>query len=134
MKRNSPPKIYILQSSLEGLGVFAAEDISGGELIEEVPVILIPEEQISDLAKTKLIDYFFAWGEMLEQAAIALGYGSLYNHSYEPNAKFIENYDQNTISYIAIKKIKKDEEILINYNGDPNDKRKLWFLARSELK
>jgi SET domain-containing protein len=127
-----PNKIYAAESKLSGLGIFAKEDINAGELIEEAPVILLPEEEISDLAKTKLLDYFFAWGEKLEQAAIVLGYGSLYNHSYEPNAKFVENYDKNTITYSALKDIKKREEILINYNGDPKDKRKLWFLARNE--
>jgi uncharacterized protein len=132
MTYQQPQKTYISNSILEGLGVFAAENIKADEIIEVAPVILIPEEQISDLAKTRLLDYFFAWGEKLEKAAIALGYGSLYNHSYEPNAKFVENYDQNTITYSAIKNIKKDEEILINYNGDPGDKRKLWFLARDE--
>ena len=127
-----PTKIHIKNSPISGLGVFAKEDIKVGETIEEAPVILLSEEQISDLAKTKLLDYFFAWGEKLEQAAIALGYGSLYNHSYEPNAKFVENFDTNTITYSAIKEIKKGEEILINYNGDPKDMRKLWFLAREE--
>lgn len=130
-----PIKVHIAQSQFGGeggLGVFASQNIAAREIIEEVPVILLPEEQISDLAKTKLLDYFFAWGEKLEQAAIALGYGSLYNHSYEPNAKFVENYNQNTITYSAIKGIKKGDEILMNYNGQPDDMRKLWFLARDE--
>ncbi len=129
-------KIYIAKSKIGGvggLGVFAAQNIAKGELIEEAIVILFPEDQISDLAKTKLLDYFFAWGAKLELAAVALGYGSLYNHSYAPNAKFVENYDKNTITYSALKKIKKGEEILINYNGDPKDKRKLWFLGREEI-
>jgi SET domain-containing protein len=127
-----PTKLYINHSAIAGLGVFASENIKKGEIIEVVPVILLPEEQISDLAKTNLLDYFFAWGEKLEVAAFALGYGSLYNHSYEPNAKFVENFDTNTIIYSALRDIKKGEEILINYNGKPDDMRKLWFLARDE--
>ena len=125
-------KIFISNSPLSGQGVFAIVDIKAGEIIEVAPVILLPEEEISDLAKTKLLDYFFAWGEKLEQAAITLGYGSLYNQSYEPNAKVVENLDKQTITYSAIKDVKKGEEILINYNGDPEDKRKLWFLARND--
>ena len=122
-------KIYIEESHLSGKGVFASVNIKSGEIIEIAPVILMPEEEISDLAKTKLLNYFFAWGEKLEKAAIALGFGSLYNHSYAPNAKFVENYDLETITYSAIKDIKEGEEILINYNGDPEDKSKLWFMA-----
>src|SRR4051812_30774006 len=123
-------KIYVDESTISGLGVFAAEEIQSGELIDEVPIILIPDEQISDLTKTKLLDYYFAWGDGFRQAAIALGFGSLYNHSYSPNARYIKNLEGSTIQFVAIKKITIHEEILVNYNGDPDDQTRLWFEAR----
>ena len=123
-------KIYIDQSEISGLGVFASKEIESGELIEEVPIILIPDEQLSDLSKTKLLDYYFAWGHGFTQAAIALGFGSLYNHSYTPNARYIKNLEGSTIQFVAIKKIEIHQEILVNYNGDPNDPTRLWFEAR----
>ena len=40
-----------------------------------------------------LYNYCFSWGDNYEHTAIALGYGSLYNHSYTPNAIFTNNID-----------------------------------------
>ncbi len=126
--------IYIASSKISGLGVFAQKKISKGEVIEESPVIVIPEEQLSDLAKTRLIDYaFFAWGNDHNSAAIVLGHGSLFNHSYKSNAKYIIVADENLIRFMAVEDIKKDEEIVMNYNGKTGDKTKLWFEAREEL-
>ena len=94
--------------------------------------MVIPGEQLSELAKTRLLDYaFFACGYDKNEAALLLGYGSLFNHSYEPNAEYKIITEENLIRFMAIKKIKKDEEIVMNYNGKTKDKTKLWFEARS---
>ena len=37
------------------------------------------------------------------------------------------NEDNLSIEFYAEADIKKDEEITINYNGDPTDKSPLWF-------
>lgn len=124
--------IYSAQSSVQGLGVFARHDIQEGDVIEEAPLIIIPEDQLSDLTKTRLLEYYFAWGNNFSEAAISLGYASLYNHSYEPNAKYIKDVENSLLRFVAIKDIKQDEEILVNYNGHPDDKTKLWFEARQE--
>jgi SET domain-containing protein len=50
-----------------------------------------------------------------------LGYGSIYNHSHSPNADWKQNFKTNSMVYRAIKPIKKGEEILVNYNGEPDD-------------
>lgn len=125
-------KIYAASSSVEGLGVFARTDIKDGDVIEEAPLIIIPEDQLSDLTKTRLLEYYFAWGYKFSEAAIGLGFASLYNHSFEPNAKYIKDVENNCLRFVAIRDIKRDEEILVNYNGHPDDKSKLWFQARLE--
>lgn len=99
-------------------------------MIEEAPLILIPEDQISDITKTRLLEYYFAWGNKFSEAAIGLGFASLYNHSFEPNAKYVKDVENSLLRFVAIKDIKQDEEILVNYNGHPDDKTKLWFQAR----
>lgn len=128
-------KIYIANSIVSGagLGVFAREDVLEGEVIEEAPILIIPDNQISSLTKTKLFDYYFAWGNGFKEAAVVWGYGSLFNHSYQPNAQYIKDLENNLVRFVAIRKIKKDEEILVNYNGDPDDKTKIWFEAREKL-
>ncbi len=66
----------------------------------------------------------YAWG--LGTVALALGYGSLYNHSYEPNARY-EASRRRTKIFVALRKIATGEEITINYNGEPGDRSPVWF-------
>lgn len=122
--------IYTAPSSIQGLGVFTRALIKEGEIIEEAPIIVIPEDQLAELTKTKLLEYYFAWGIHFCEAAIGLGYASLYNHSYQPNAKYIKDIENGVLRFVAIKDIEPDEEIVVNYNGHPDDKTKLWFEAR----
>lgn len=59
--------------------------------------------------------------------ALALWYWSLYNHSYEPNAKYSANFKREQLVFEAIKDIHIWEEIYVNYNWNPNSQEKLWF-------
>lgn len=110
-----------------GRGVFAQRRFQRGDIIERVPVIVIPATQRPLIAETILNFYQFEWGEDGKETAIALGYGSLYNHSYQPNAHFRELSDRLEIEFVALRRIAKGEEIFINYNGDPSDMRPIVF-------
>lgn len=121
---------YLAPSDIEGAGrgVFAGGNFKTGQMIERCPVIELPASDVPLLKKTKLLNYYFIWGKDNKQVAIALGYGSLYNHSYEPNATYIKNLDENIIEFVTIKPIKKNEEITVNYNyGKPDDQTPLWI-------
>ena len=113
-----------------GRGMFAARNFLKGELIERAPIIPINEKQWPNAAKTILSDYAFDWGEKDEHAAIALGYISIYNHSYSPNAQLEQMLDELMMEIIAIKDIREGDEITINYNGDPGNRDELWFKVR----
>lgn len=106
-------------------GVFATKDIAKGELIHEAPVLAYPNAEHEHIEKTLLADYAFEYGK--NHSAILLGYGMLFNHSYEPNATYEINFDNHTFDFFAYKDIKAGEEILINYNGDVDDMDPLWF-------
>ncbi|MEH7119264.1 SET domain-containing protein [Neobacillus vireti] len=110
-----------------GRGVFAKKKIKKGELIHVAPVIISPGGEYKNLKKTVFIEYVFWWGEDLEECALALGYGSLFNHSFTPNALYKLNLSQKTIDFYAYTDINKGDEILINYNGDPNNSTPVWF-------
>jgi len=114
-----------------GRGMFASRSFLKGELLERAPVVVINEKQWPAAEKTILSDYAFDWGEKDEQAAIALGYISIYNHSYSPNAQLEQMLDELMMEIIAIKDIQKGEEITINYNGDPANQDPLWFTQRA---
>lgn len=115
-----------VKKSKYGRGVFATRDIHSGELIHEAPVIVSPSKEYKYLKKTIMMEYVF-WWEKDEECALALGYGSLINHSYTPNALFELNFANRTIDFYAYTDIKAGEEILINYNGEPDDDEPLWF-------
>ncbi|ARD49593.1 SET domain-containing protein-lysine N-methyltransferase [Sporosarcina sp. P37] len=106
-------------------GVFATCDIKKGQLLHAAPVIAYPNEDHQHIEKTVLADYAFEYG--VNHTAILLGYGMLFNHSYEPNATYDINFDNHTFDFFAYKDIKAGEEILINYNGDVDDDEQLWF-------
>ena len=121
------PELYITSSSLHGRGVFTGVAISQDSLIEVCPVLVLPAEDMKAIQSTKLYDYYFEWGEENNQPAIALGHGSIYNHSYEPNARYLVDFEMETISYYAIREIEAGEEITVNYLGRPSEKGKVWF-------
>jgi len=115
----------VRRSGKKGRGVFARKAIRKGTIIEHAPMILLPiGEVFSNAPKTKLANYVFGWGD--DTVAVALGYGSLYNHSYQPNAAYRSEGPQTQI-FRAIRDIKAGEEITVNYNGAPSGRRHVGF-------
>lgn len=121
------PGLYFAQSDISGRGMFSIEDIPKGSLIEICPVIVLPEGEVSVIHETRLHDYYFSWGIDQKKCAIALGYGSVYNHAKDSNAEYDLNLEEETISIVSVKKISAGEEITINYNGESGDEGKVWF-------
>jgi uncharacterized protein len=109
----------------KGRGVFARRLIRKGEVIEQVPVLVLPTAEIRDGSDwTTLGGYCFVWDR--DNVALALGYGSLYNHSYRPNARY-DDVGQQTKVFTALRHIAPGEEITVNYNGEPEDKAPVGF-------
>lgn len=117
--------IYYKETRDRGRGVFTSRMLKKGDVIEICPVIVLPPHEIELIDKTVMYNYYFLWEH--GQAAIALGYGSLYNHSYSPNAEYIMDYGAEALIIKAIANISPHEEITFNYNGDPDDRGKVWF-------
>lgn len=124
-----PPKSIELKNSLipkAGRGIFATKTMKKGEMIETAPVFVLPKNDYSTIKRTSIRDYYFMWGKTT--AAICFGYGSMYNHSYQPNATYTKKIKDKTIEFKAIRDIKPGEEITVNYNyGNPASKKKLWI-------
>jgi SET domain-containing protein len=123
-------KIYIKKSKIlnAGRGVYARRDIKKNETIERCPIIEVPEHDMANLKESILVTYFFYFGKNKERLVVALGFGSIYNHTYKPNAIYKIKHTERTIDFIALNDIKKDDEITVNYNyGNPKDKIPLWF-------
>ena len=120
-------KIIVAPSILGGRGVMAIEDIKKGEVLEICPVIVIPSKDVPVIHGTILHDYYFIWGDDEKEAAIALGFGSMYNHAVTPNAEYEMDFEQETIDFFALTDIEAGSEITINYNGKSGNSDDLWF-------
>jgi SET domain-containing protein len=116
--------IYVKKVKGKGRGVFAKVDFAEGDVIEQVPVLLIPVKTlVGGRDNPVLKKYFYEWDS--ENVAVCLGFGSLYNHSYEPNAYY--EHGSMVMIYRALRDIAKDEEIVINYNWLSDDTTPVGF-------
>ena len=123
-------KVYVKNSHVEnaGRGVFAKRIIKKGESIETCPIIEIPLGDASAINESILLTYFFFHGKQKEKVWLALGFGSLYNHSYTPNAAYTINDSDSTIEFVATGDIPADNEITFDYKaGNPQNRNPLWF-------
>ena len=123
------PWLYVKRTENKGRAVFTKERIPAGAVIEESPVIVMSIEDRVHLDKTLLHDYIFEWGQRKDKCCMALGYIPIYNHSYRSNCEYFMNFEEDTIQVKTIRVIEREEELTINYNGDWNDNKKVWFDA-----
>lgn len=121
--------IYVANSGRMGRGVFANADLKKNTVIEIAPVIVMSKKDRSFLDQTLLHDYIFEWGTQQDQCCMALGYVPLYNHSYESNCEYEMNFPREIITIKTVRAVKAGEELFINYNGDWNSKKPVWFDA-----
>ncbi len=121
------PGLYVLETEEYGRGVYTSEALNSGDMIELCPIIKIPAGQLKQIDQTKIYDYYFIWEEKGYDACIALGYGSLYNHSPSPNAEVLMDYVDHRIKIIAISSISPGDQIFIDYTGGTKGEIQLWF-------
>mgnify|MGYP003342963020 FL=1 len=115
----------------KGLGVFAERHISSNEVVEIAPVIQI-EVDYNELAE-QLQRRVFHWERLAGRAgvhALALGYGSMYNHDNPANMRYYSDIDGTAIRFVAARDIEVGEELTINYNdtgGETVSIEDNWF-------
>ena len=115
-----------VKPSKYGRGVFATEAIRKGQLIEDCPIIPLGRTEFDRVCHTKLESYVYEWKGPKQAddtdpgkytgACVCLGYGSLYNHSFDPNATWEHCVKSQSIKFYAAKSIKAGEEITHSYN------------------
>jgi len=121
------PILYIMETAGRGRGVFTTEAISEGTTIEIAPVIVLNQTERALIDTTLLHDYIFEWGINEQEAAVALGYVSIYNHQVDANCKYEMDFENKTIQIQTKRAIAVDEELCINYNGDGVTDKPVWF-------
>ena len=108
----------------KGLAVYAARRFEQGELVERCPVIFF--EAPADLVLPEILRLrVFAWSQLTHQQmarkesvphALALGYGSLYNHARPANLRYAALRSTATLEFTAARNIETGEELTVDYD------------------
>ncbi len=103
-----------------GRGVFAVSHVPDDTLLFSHPVLMVPE---SECPKGSILEaYVFLWSTVMEDGlsrnAVALGMGTVMNHSKIPNVivYFEENPDR--LDFYALRDIEPGEQLTHDYNYD----------------
>ncbi len=118
------PALHVRETEGKGRGMFTKKFIPAEKVIEISPVVVMTAQERLLLDQTKLHDYIFEWQD---GCCMALGFVPVYNHAYNSNCEYLMDYDENTIQIKTVRNIEPGEELTINYNGDWNDEKKVWF-------
>ncbi len=115
-----PPSLYVKDTGTpKGRGVFAARAFSAGEVVEECPVLLFKKPY--ETLHKELKNFVFHWPVpegRAETQALALGYGSLYNHANPSNLRYETDVEALVLRLVAVREIEAGEELTLNYNAD----------------
>jgi SET domain-containing protein len=114
----------------KGRGVFAQRAYVAGEIVECSPIQEI-QSTWGDLP-TEIQRMVYDWGVLTgnpqaQLQALALGVGSLFNHSDTPNVRYHGDLPLRAIVFTAQRPIAEGEEITINYNDDIQPGNLNWF-------
>jgi uncharacterized protein len=120
----SGQSLYTAPSRRHGRGVFAARRFRKGEILEGCPVLSVPARDRALVERTRLGSYLYEGDR--GTAIIALGFGSLVNHSSHPNAECELDLHAGNAVFRALRTIEPGEEITILYSSNSE----LWFAAR----
>ncbi|KAJ4482221.1 cytidine deaminase-like protein [Lentinula aciculospora] len=104
----------IKYSEGKGRGVFASRKIQRNTVVEISPVLFCGVEEYENFGKSTVLDHYtFKWKD--GRTALALGLGSLFNHSTSPNVSYTLDSHTDSIRYEAVRDIYPDEELCIFY-------------------
>jgi hypothetical protein len=94
-----------------GLGVFADVDIIKGEIIE-VGIVYVLTDVDGDKEGN---EHLHTWSDDRTKWAAPSGCIPWYNHSDNPNIKKVGDLKNNTLNIVALRDIKKGEELRNKY-------------------
>ena len=119
--------IQVRRVKNKGRGVIATKRIKANTVIETCPILVF---DVPIGTPHILEGYAFRYDS--KRIALVLGLGSIYNHSFEPNAFFDIDKRNRQVEVKAIREIAQGEEVCINYAGSctNEDEANLWFKVR----
>lgn len=114
--------LVVQASGVHGLGVFARRRFEPDDIVERVPLVVIPDDEMhfARMRGTIMHRYPMPGVPDAEHSAWMLGYGSLYNHATHPQAanatwRYVGG---RTLLFIATRVIEPGDEITYDYGDD----------------
>jgi len=123
----SAEPLRIVRVQGKGRGIVAGRHIGQGEVLETAPVVVIPAREWTFVEQTVIARFSFAWDDDRGSAAVALGRGSIFNHSYTPNVAAEKSLSTRVIRFVALRDIEPGEELTLNYLGDADSRGSVGF-------
>ena len=118
-----PNKLYLAEAKGKGMGVFASDAISKGEIVEVCHLHYLKRNE-------KITGYMFGRNpkgvDLKKQRYVAFGFGSIYNHSDDYNIDYENN--GKTMKFFATRNINVNEECCVDYG------KKYWDFHGVEKK
>jgi SET domain-containing protein len=114
--------LVVRSSFTHGLGVFARRRFDAGDVVERVPLVVVPDDEMhfARMRGTIMHRYPMPGVPDAEHSAWMLGYGALYNHEPDPgrvNARWTYAGGR-TLLFIAVRDIEPGDEITYDYGDD----------------
>jgi len=108
-------RTHIAPSIIHGHGLFASEGIAAGEVVNRTPIVITGER-----VPRAFVRHVYRLPD--GRHALPRGDGIMVNHSDRPNALVEIDVRERTVSLIALRRIRRGEEITIDYAGsDPQE-------------
>lgn len=114
--------LVLRPSSIHGFGVFARRRFEAGDVVERVPLIMVPDEDMPYFRIPGSIMHRYAMPGIpdADHSALLNGFGAFYNHEPDTaraNARW-QYVGDRLMLYIATQTIEPGEEITFDYGED----------------
>lgn len=112
-------KVVLFNDPEKGRGLKAGMAMSAGEVVMTVPLLIFNERDSRLLGRTMMAHYVFHYQG--EQTALALGLGSIFNHSgtYWNTDWRAHPTDPTLYEFFLLDDVAEGDELLINYGYEP---------------
>jgi uncharacterized protein len=114
--------LYIKTDFTKGRGVYSGSKILKGQTIEVCHLLIFSYQDINSCLEAYVYHYD------AKRVALALGLGSLYNHSDDPNARYFFDKKEKLLFIEALDDIVKDQEITIDYGYSKEEREKFKII------
>jgi SET domain len=112
---------FRIEVGSKGRGLFAAKPIPPHTLLHVAPCLLVPATEYDRHMRHTLLEHYLFNGPGGNKL-LALGYGSLLNHSRRPNVDYRVDAGRQIITYRSgPRPVERGDELCISYGSD------LWF-------